>query len=224
MTMTFKLLTKAQRYRKALQNHSNFEIRPSIDSRATTANLNESNAVTLDVEVMGQGTLHIVESLMGSWRNETITINQRGSFRGHDRCHYFMEIDAAAGDDTIIINHLNRVFFGLPVEEPGLDQGDHRLAGVHLYGGRGQDTFVVKSRGWETVALTINDMEIGEKFVTRHSSGTCYRAEDEPRENIWYVDDGNHGAKHRLLLPDESRLEQLFNAEGDAIYMVLPES
>ena len=234
--MTFTLFSRANRLRnisKANRLSNVFRKPVKMDWRAAFDNLDmgDSRIEKYHPALGYPGTLHVHRTLDGTWRNDTITINQLDSFHGHKTLNS-LQIDAKGGRDTIIINHQNAGEDGLEAIPGsflnsyeslliwnGLERGVQNLGMVHMRGGPGKDTFIAKGTGVTAVPVSIKDMEVGEKLIT-HRSNTNFR---NSRGNMWTVEidgrDASQLSRHFLDLPDNTRLEQMFNAEGDAIYM-----
>ena len=79
------------------------------------------------------------------------------------------------------------------------------------------------------VGLRIMDMQVGEKFITNSAHSNA--EELVRRSNSWSTwtvrSDDYRGAVaggHLLYLSPGTMLEKLFNAEGDTVYMCVPEN
>ena len=215
--MNFQLVDRTKRNKKGLRKPLR------IDSLPSFSYLNETDASTSHVEVMDDGYLRIDEDLNGTRRNETITINQRGEFRGHSKCLYSTSVNAGAGRDTIIINHKN-----LSNENHQNDQGIQLQAFLAVDGGEGIDTYIEKNTGNTAVGLFITDMELGEKLITHRSNESFDKYQDWGSDGSWWsvrFDSNENGSRyHNLFLPENTRLEKFFNAQGDAVFMCVPEN
>ena len=218
-TMNFQLFDQTKRNKKGLRKSL------KIDSLPPFGYLNEGDANVRHVEVMDEGYLRIDEDLNGSRRNEIIVINQRGSFRGHNNCLYSTSVNAGAGRDTIIINHRNA-----SNENSVNDQVAQIQGYLAVDGGEGIDTYIEKNTGDTAVGLFVTDMEVGEKLITHRSNNSFDRYQDWGSDGSWWsvrIDgdgSGNGSRYHNLFLPENTRLERLFNAQGDAVFMCVPES
>ena len=246
--MTFTLFSRANRLRnisKAKRLSNVFRKPVKMDWRAAFDNLDQDDAYIRNTTAGYNGVVHVDRVLVASWRNERITINQLGSYYGHTRTMNRLQIDAKAGRDTIIINHQNSnededgVNFRKPFGEPyykedwinyGFDQGVQYLDQVYARGGPGKDTFIAKGTGATATTFNIVDMEVGEKLITHRSNTHFWKNNvglSSTREQ-WFVAIDGAGdyqhSRHRLLLPENTRLEQMFNAEGDAVYTCVPDN
>jgi len=249
--MTFTLFSRANRLRnisKANRLSNVFRKPVKMDWRAAFDNLDQDDAYVRNTTAGYNGVLYVDRDLNGSWRNETIKVNQLGFYRGHQRTNNRLTIDAKGGRDTIIINHQNSeedpdevawrtgefadYIDPITVDEwiaYGFDRGVQHLRHVTAIGGPGKDTFIAKGTGVTATPIYIRDMEIGEKLIT-HRSNASFREDplNTDTHNNWYVYiDGSPdylAARHRLNLPENTRLEQMFNAEGDAVYMCVPDN
>ena len=174
---------------------------------------------------MDEGYLRIDEDLNGTRRNEVIVINQRGDFRGHSNCFYSTSVNAGAGRDAIIINHKNA-----SNENRLNNQGVQMQGFIAVDGGEGIDAYVEKNTGDTAVGLFITNMEVGEKLITHHSNDSFDKYQDWGSDGSWWSvrfdgnGNGDDSRYHNLFLPENTRLEKLFNAQGEAVFMCVPEN
>jgi len=217
-TMIFQLFDQKKTQYKELKKWER-----TLVTRAAFSYLNQDDAVEVEAEAGPCGQVFIDERIDGSWRNETIEINQKVSYRGHDVTHYDLSIFAGGGRDTIIINHENTH------RRPRCrtDEAVYRSS-VEVRGGEGIDTFIDNSQRTQIaggVGFQIKDMEIGEKLITHPENNEYMRSEEWNNGKTKYsIGATPYSGFHTVVVDEGAKLELTFNAEGNAVYMCVPEN